>query len=171
MKALPGQQAGYRSWKNYKKEVMCPKRKRMESNRLFFQTKRPFHPVRFWNYLSQNWPAGILRSKGLFWIASRPDAAVNWSQAGGSLRAEAAGVWWASMPLKERIRYPAYVENRELIESRWGRFGDRMNELVIIGQDLDRDRIFQELKKCLCSDQEINAMESGKNFMDPFPEF
>ncbi|MBE9466158.1 GTP-binding protein [Dyadobacter subterraneus] len=138
-------------------------------NSFVFRDKRPFHPERFWNYLTQNWPAGIIRSKGLFWIASRPSDALNWSQAGGSLRAEGAGVWWASMPLSQRIRYEAYMENRESIESRWGRFGDRSNELVIIGQDLDKELILSDLELCLCTNQEIILMEKGEKFRDPFP--
>lgn len=138
-------------------------------NSFVFRDKRPFHPDRFWNYLSQNWPAGIIRSKGLFWIASRPNDALNWSQAGGSLRAEGAGVWWASMPLSQRIRYQAYMDNRESIESRWGRFGDRSNELVIIGQDLEKELVMAELELCLCTNQEIIQMEKGIKFHDPFP--
>jgi G3E family GTPase len=136
-----------------------------------FRDKRPFHPERFWKYLSQNWPAGIIRSKGLFWIASRPGDALNWSQAGGSLRAEGAGVWWASMPLSHRVRYQAYIDNRESIESRWGRFGDRTNELVIIGQDLDQNLIVSELTECLCTATEIIHMEGKGEFKDPFPVF
>ncbi len=48
-----------------------------------FRNKKPFHPERFWNYLTNSFPANIIRSKGLFWLASRPDEAINWSQAGG----------------------------------------------------------------------------------------
>lgn len=136
-----------------------------------FRDRRPFHPGRFWGYLSQNWPSGIIRSKGLFWIASRQAEALNWSQAGGSLRADSAGVWWASMPQAERLRYQAYIENREQIESRWGRFGDRINELVVIGQDIDKDLITNELTKCLCTEREIIHMQSGGRFKDPFPDF
>lgn len=136
-----------------------------------FRDKRPFHPERFWNYLGNEWYAGILRSKGLFWIASQPDEAFNWSQAGGSLRAEGAGVWWASMPFKERMHYAAYQENIVDIESRWDkRFGDRMNELVIIGQDLDEALITKELRDCLCTEDEIVQMENGASFIDPFPK-
>lgn len=135
-----------------------------------FSSKRPFHPERFWHYLSENWHAGIIRSKGLFWIASRPDEALNWSQAGGSLRAESAGVWWASMPFAQRIRYQAFVDNRQAIEKRWDkRFGDRQNELVIIGQDLDKEVIVGELEACLCTESEIYFMEKKGRFKDPFP--
>ena len=134
-----------------------------------FRDQRPFHPKRFWDYISQNWPAGVIRSKGLFWIASRQNDALNWSQAGGSVRAESAGVWWASMPQNERVRYQTYIDNSEQIESRWGRFGDRQNELVIIGQDMDKDLIVSELEACLCSEAEIVQMERGLKFNDPFP--
>jgi G3E family GTPase len=134
-----------------------------------FRDQRPFHPKRFWDYISQNWPAGVIRSKGLFWIASRQNDALNWSQAGGSVRAESAGVWWASMPLSQRRRYQAYLDNCAQIESRWGRFGDRQNELVIIGQDLNRELIVSELQACLCTEAELVQMEKGLAFHDPFP--
>ncbi|MGF7215303.1 G3E family GTPase [Spirosoma lacussanchae] len=135
-----------------------------------FRDRRPFHPARFWNYLSENFPAGILRSKGLFWLASRPADALNFSQAGGSLRAEAAGVWWASMPFQQRVRYGSFLDNQPQIEARWHkRFGDRQNELVIIGQDLDQPQITAELNDCLCTELELKHMESGGAFRDPFP--
>jgi len=136
-----------------------------------FRDKRPFHPDRFWNYIGEEWHAGIIRSKGLFWIASRPNDALNWSQAGGSLRAESAGVWWASMSFKERSQYASFLNNQGQIESRWDkRFGDRQNELVIIGQDLNEEIICQELEKCLCTEEEIKLMESNGKFNDPFPK-
>lgn len=137
-----------------------------------FRDKRPFHPERFWNYLSENWHAGIIRSKGLFWIASRPDEALNWSQAGGSLRAESAGVWWVSMPFRQRIQYASFVHNQQIIESRWDkRFGDRQNELVFIGQDLNQKLIEVELEACLCTEAEIRHMEANGRFKDQFPLF
>jgi G3E family GTPase len=137
-----------------------------------FRDKRPFHPQRFWNYINQNWRSNIIRSKGLFWIASRKNDALNWSQAGGSLRADKAGVWWSSMPYAERIKYAGFVENQKVIESKWDkRFGDRQNELVIIGQELDKDEIISELQACLCTENEVNDMEVGLRFKDPFPEY
>ncbi|RCR65563.1 GTP-binding protein [Larkinella punicea] len=135
-----------------------------------FRDRRPFHPVRFWAYLSENFPAGIIRSKGLFWLASRPDDALNFSQAGGSLRAENAGVWWASMPFAKRTQYGAFLENQKSIESRWHkRFGDRQNELVIIGQDLKPEQITAELQDCLCTEPELQHLEKKGAFKDPFP--
>lgn len=136
-----------------------------------FRDKRPFHPERFWNYIGEEWHVGIIRSKGLFWMASRPDDALNWSQAGGSLRAESAGVWWASMTFKERSQYASFLNNQRQIESRWDkRYGDRQNELVIIGQDLNEEIIRSELENCLCYEEEILSMEAGGQFTDPFPK-
>lgn len=135
-----------------------------------FRDKRPFHPVRFWNYLNRDWHSNIIRSKGLFWIASRKNEALNWSQAGGSLRADKAGVWWSSMPFARRIQYPSFVENQKEIEGKWDkRFGDRLNELVIIGQGLNKQDIIYELSECLCTESEIRDMEAGLKFKDPFP--
>jgi len=134
-----------------------------------FRDERPFHPERFWNFLAQNWPFSVIRSKGLFWLATRPDNALSWSQAGGSLKAEPAGVWWASMPEHERIVHPAYIENHKLIKSRWSEeYGDRMNELVMIGQDMDVEQITEELEACLCTPEEY-AQASSIN--DPFPQW
>lgn len=135
-----------------------------------FRDKRPFHPQRFWTYISENWPAGIIRSKGLFYIASRKEQALSWSQAGGSLKAEPVGVWWASMPFKERIRYPSYIENQQYIESKWDKnFGDRMNELVIIGQDLDKEQIQYEMENCLLDAYELADFLNGEKFKDNWP--
>ncbi|OEK04012.1 GTP-binding protein [Roseivirga misakiensis] len=135
-----------------------------------FSDKRPFHPERFWQYVSLMWPTNIIRSKGLFWIASRPDHALTWGQAGGSLRTDSAGVWWCSMPFEERTRYESFVENRAQIESDWSKFfGDRKNELVIIGQNLDQPKIQSELEQCLCTVEEIMDWQEGKEFVDNWP--
>ncbi|GHB46628.1 GTP-binding protein [Mongoliitalea lutea] len=135
-----------------------------------FRNKKPFHPQRFWKYISENWPAGVIRSKGLFYIASRKDQALSWSQAGGSLKAEPVGVWWASMPFKERMYYASYIENQEYIESKWDKFfGDRMNELVLIGQDLDQEQIIKELEGCLLNNVELAEYLKGKKFTDNWP--
>ncbi len=135
-----------------------------------FRNALPFHPVRFWNYLNEQYPVNIIRAKGLFWLASRPFDAINFSQAGGSSRLEKAGVWWASMPYGERISYPSFVDNKTFIESRWHKvWGDRMNELVFIGQDMDQQRIIQELEECLIKEEEVEFVFGEVNWEDPFP--
>ena len=135
-----------------------------------FRSKKPFDPVRFWDYLQNKFPTSIIRSKGLFWLSSRPDQALVWSQAGGSLKAEGAGVWWASMLFHERIKYLPFVENQKQIESEWDKlFGDRKNEIVFIGQNMDEKLIREELELCLSSDDEINSREWKSGYSDEWP--
>lgn len=135
-----------------------------------FRNKRPFHPDRLWTYITTNWPTNIIRSKGLLYLASRKDVAISWSQAGGSVKAEKAGVWWASMPYAKRITYISYVENQTYIESKWDKvFGDRVNELVIIGQDLSVKDIEQELVNCLLSNDELLDYRKANRFTDTWP--
>jgi G3E family GTPase len=77
--------------------------------------------------------------------------------------------WWASMPYQQRIRYNDFVENRELIEKNWSKdFGDRHNELVFIGEHLNKEELTQELNNCLITDAELLDFLTGKVFVDPF---
>jgi G3E family GTPase len=129
-----------------------------------YRERRPFHPERFWTWLDQHFPTTIIRSKGMFWLVSRPDQALNWSQAGGSLRADGAGVWWCSMPFGQRIRYASFLDHKEAIEARWDKdFGDRQNELVFIGQEMDQAAIRTALEQCLCNEAEIAAWRAGRS--------
>lgn len=135
-----------------------------------FRNQRPFHPERFWHYLNHNYPADIIRAKGLFWLASRRDEAFNFSQAGGSSRLETAGVWWISMSYFERIQFESYVANKDYIESRWSKqWGDRINELVFIGQYIDKDKVVADLEKCLLQENEFYLFDKNIRFEDPFP--
>lgn len=135
-----------------------------------FRSQKPFHPERFWKYLNDDYPAEIIRAKGLFWLASRPDDALSFSQAGGSSRMEKAGFWWCSMPMKERLNYPSFVANQTYIESKWSKqWGDRLNELVFIGQHMNKENILSNLEKCLLNDDEIISFQNKKVFKDPFP--
>ena len=136
-----------------------------------YRNEKPFHPDRFWKFISLDFPQTIIRSKGLFWIASRQAQAINWSQAGGSMKAEGAGVWWASMPFNERIKFQNFADNQEIIEERWTKeFGDRLNEIVIIGINLNENEVRNILNNCICTQEEIIAMKSGMfTTMDDFP--
>ncbi len=125
-----------------------------------FRSKKPFHPQRFLNYLNQSFPQNVIRSKGLFWLASRPKQALIWSSAGGSCKADNDGVWWASMLFSERINYTAFIENQTEIESNWDPlFGDRKIELVFIGQYLEQEKIINQLNECLLSNTEIEQWQ------------
>lgn len=127
--------------------------------------------MRFWNYLNHKYPAGVIRAKGLFWLASRPGDALNFSQAGGSFRLEKAGVWWCSMPMSQRAMYASFAENQDFIESKWDKtWGDRTNEMVFIGQNLDREQMILDLENCLLKDNEKYMFDQKISFDDPFPK-
>lgn len=161
---------GTEAWQEELQKTHVPETEEYGIKSFVFRDRRPFHPQRFWDYISDSWPESILRSKGLFYIASRKDQAISWSQAGGSLKADPVGVWWASMPFKDRTRYASYHENQKEIESKWDKnFGDRANELVLIGQYPEEKKILAELTSCLLTDQELTNFFAGKSFHDPWP--
>lgn len=161
---------GTKAWQEELQIDHTPETEEYGISSFVFRDRRPFHPDRFWKYINNSWPASIIRSKGLFYLASRKDQAISWSQAGGSLKADPVGVWWASMPFKQRTQYASFIENQKHIESKWDKlFGDRMNELVLIGQYPDVEQIRKDLKACLLTDQELNLFFNGKSFKDTWP--
>jgi G3E family GTPase len=135
-----------------------------------FRDHRPFNGERLWNFINEQWPKNIIRSKGIFWMISRPDEAILWSQAGSSLKAEPYGKWWASVPETTRVRSPAFIENQSQLLKKWDKtWGDRLNEIVVIGQELDQNKIEGKLQTCLCNEQEMSYYLSGGKFSDLWP--
>lgn len=164
--------AGAAGWIRELENEHTPETEEYGISSFVFRARLPFHAQRFWNYLKGGWNPSVIRSKGLFWLATRPDQALNWSQAGGSMRAEPAGVWWASLSHLDRISHPAFRERKKYIEQKWdAAFGDRLNELVIIGVDVDREQLTAELQTCLCTEEEWLMAKAGYPYEDPFPEW
>ncbi|TGM95556.1 zinc metallochaperone GTPase ZigA [Leptospira dzoumogneensis] len=131
-----------------------------------YKARRPFHPERFYQAIESEWD-GVIRSKGFFWLATRMQWAGLWSQAGASCRTEIAGQWWSAT---DRSQWSGDIEFRKEIESIWEEpYGDRRQELVLIGQNLDKERMIQLLDSCLLTEKEYLAGPSKwKNFRDPF---
>jgi G3E family GTPase len=133
-----------------------------------YLARRPFHPQRFYDFLNRDWTNGrLLRSKGYFWLASRPQQAGSWSQAGGLMRYDYAGRWWRFTP---EDQWPADDEARAAIHSKWDdEYGDCRQELVFIGQHIDFNRLRAELDECLLNDIEWNlGPERWLRMPDPF---
>jgi len=152
------------------KEEHTPETEEYGIGSFVYRSKKPFDPERFWDYVQNKFPTNIIRSKGLFWIASRPQQALVWGQAGGSLRSDSAGVWWSSMPFNKRISYNVFVENQNEIEAEWDSiFGDRKNEIVIIGQDLDEAKIKAQLDSCLSTPAELANEFWREGYQDDWP--
>jgi G3E family GTPase len=135
-----------------------------------YRSKKPFDPHRFLTYIQQKFPNNIIRSKGLFWLASRPEQALIWGQAGGSLKTDSAGVWWSSMPFEKRIQFMPFVQNQKEIEAEWDvAFGDRKNEIVFIGQHMNENEIKTDLDTCLATDAELGTGDWKSGYDDEWP--
>ena len=137
-----------------------------------FRARKPFHPARLLEYLNSSAWDKIIRSKGYVWIATRNDHGCMWSQAGTSCRLEPAGKWIASTPESE---WPAEDEKaREYLRKQLvGEYGDRRQEFVVIGQDIDSAKVSSELEACLLTEDELKlgAKHWSENFLDPFPQW
>ena len=73
--------------------------------------------------------------------------------------------------MNHRVQYSSFAENQEFIESRWDKnWGDRINELVFIGQNLDKDQMVSDLQYCLINEQEKELFDQKQTFDDPFPK-
>ncbi|MCE8021631.1 GTP-binding protein [Halomonas sp. MCCC 1A11036] len=134
-----------------------------------YRARRPFHPQKFHDLLHGDWFGGkLLRSKGFFWLATRPQFAGQWSQAGGIAHYGFAGMFWKAVP---ESRWPKDSESRAYIMEQWEEpFGDMRQELVFIGQNLDEARIRQALDDCLIGPAELADGPAGwASLSDPFP--
>jgi len=134
-----------------------------------YEARRPFHPQKFYAFLHQPWPDGkLIRSKGYFWLATRPQFAGQWSQAGGIAHHGFAGMFWKAVPEE---RWPADEEYLEFIREKWQEpFGDMRQELVFIGQNLDADATRAQLDACLLTAEELQkGAEFWQTLDDPFP--
>ncbi|OAB51437.1 zinc metallochaperone GTPase ZigA [Pseudomonas thivervalensis] len=133
-----------------------------------YRARRPFHPQRFFNFIDRPWPNGkLLRSKGFFWLASKPEEAGGWSQAGGLMRHGFAGRWWRFVP---KNQWPQDEESTATIMKNWlAATGDCRQELVFIGQDIDFAQLTAELDACLLTDAEMAlGVENWRLLPDPF---
>ena len=134
-----------------------------------YHARRPFHPEKIYEFFSSPAVKGkLLRSKGFFWLASRPQWAGQWSQAGGIAQHGAAGMFWKAIP---KERWPEDEDHVNYIMDKWVEpFGDMRQELVFIGQHLDKEFVTTQLDKCLLSEDEVlKGQEYWKTLPDPFP--
>jgi G3E family GTPase len=138
-----------------------------------YRARRPFHPERLWALLHEEWK-GVLRSKGFFWLATRDDIGGSLSQAGGACRPGPAGTWWAA---QDRSEWPEGDDEllAEIAADWYGdpddfTIGDRRQELVLIGIDIDALAWRTKFDACLLTDDEYAlGRDAWKQLPDPFP--
>lgn len=134
-----------------------------------YRAKEPFHAQRLHDYIAQP-IKGVVRSKGYFWLASRPEWVASLSGAGKLMNIEPVGLWWASVP---KERWPTDAASLAEVKAGWSEtYGDRYQELVFIGQDMDQAAIEADLKKCQLNYTETRqGMAAWRKLPDPFPQW
>lgn len=117
--------------------------------RFVYRARRHFHPGTFNAFINQTWP-GLIRAKGHFWLATRPDWVGEFSLAGAIARSTPLGRWWAAVP---KDCWPDDPEWQRMFERNWDAlWGDRRQELVFIGTGIDEAAIRAALDSCLIAD-------------------
>ncbi|MBO3658114.1 zinc metallochaperone GTPase ZigA [Acinetobacter haemolyticus] len=131
-----------------------------------YKARKPFHPQRFFDFVNSEWQ-GVIRSKGFFWLASNPEFAGSWSQAGAMARHGVAGYWWAAVPDEH---WPEDQNSRDAIERNWDELtGDARQEIVLIGMDMDQDALRAQFDACLLTDDEMAlGAKEWEQFDNPF---
>lgn len=135
-----------------------------------YRARRPFHPERFYEFFTNGGFEDVLRSKGYVWVASRMDLAGMWQQAGRVGMLQCEGSWWSAIPVDEWPDDPELHD--EINHLSLPPYGDRRQELVVIGHDLDEADFRSRLDLCLLTDEEFEAgPEVWASYNDPIPEW
>ncbi|MNW45664.1 putative metal chaperone YciC [compost metagenome] len=133
-------------------------------NSFVYRRRRPFHPARLAEFMNY-WPQEVVRAKGLAWIATPQDWAASISQAGPSIQFGPAGSWLAALSEEERQKIVA--ADPEALDHWDEQWGDRMNEIVMIGIGMNRPDLEEELDECLLNDNEMDM--DWSSFENPLP--
>ena len=134
-----------------------------------YRARAPFDPKKIHEFFTQEWP-GVIRTKGFFWLSSRPDFVGEISQAGAFVRHKGIGRWWASIPKSE---WPDRKAGEAAIGHYWtDNYGDRRQEIVFIGlkNQMKQDDLWNRLDSCLVEDY-LSAPQAFEKLDDPFPKW
>ncbi|MEM6461166.1 MAG: GTP-binding protein [Pseudomonadota bacterium] len=133
-----------------------------------YRARRPFDPQKIHAFLNSPMP-GVIRAKGHFWLATRPDWVAEFSLAGALSNVSPIGTWWASMP---ESYWPEDERAQTYIKNLWSEpFGDRRQELVFIGTGIDWKAMRNALDDCLIGQDEGDDLTAFANLPDPFPNW
>jgi G3E family GTPase len=133
-----------------------------------YRARRPFDPARFQSFIDRSWP-GVVRAKGFFWLATRPDYVGELSQAGALVRTNKRGRWWSAVPRSYWPVEPEWHQAMQLyLDAEWG---DRRQEIVFIGvSPMDKAHMIAELDACLVPEQ-LFMPQNWQKLADPFPNW
>ena len=134
-----------------------------------YRARRPFHPQAIHDVLNGDMP-GVIRAKGHFWIATRPDLIAEFSLAGALSSVTPLGMWWASVP---KDKWPDQEIMTRYMKSHWHEpWGDRRQEIVFIGSGIDWSWLKARLDAALCPESlapSPDALPGLAGLPDPFP--
>ncbi|WP_435530107.1 GTP-binding protein [Paenibacillus vini] len=150
--------------KELQREEHTPETEEYGIGSFVYRRSKPFHPERLAKVL-ENWPVEVVRAKGTVWLAVKHDLAASLSQAGPSIQFGPAGRWVADLNEEER---KTVFETEPEVLAKWDSvWGDRLNEVVLIGIDMDRSGLERDLDDCLLTAEEMELDWSG--FNNPLP--
>lgn len=133
-----------------------------------YRARRPFEPAKFHQFLQESW-RGVIRAKGHFWLATRPQWLGELSQAGALVKTEGLGFWWANVPME---RWPNDPFWRQTVKKSWNElYGDRRQEIVFIGTGMDEESIRRRLDACLVGGKPGMHLDAWSKLPDPFPRW
>lgn len=131
-----------------------------------YRARRPFVPEKILDLLDGNLP-GVIRAKGHFWIATRPEWVAEFSLAGSLSSVKPLGTWWASVP---KDRWPDSETGRAYMMQHWQEpWGDRRQELVFIGAGINWQELEARLDACLMPSNAPFDANNPPDMEDPFP--
>ncbi|MGR3803235.1 GTP-binding protein [Marinibacterium profundimaris] len=131
-----------------------------------YRARRPFVPERIKAVLEGDMP-GVIRAKGHFWIATRPDWVAEFSLAGALSSVAPLGTWWATVPQERR---PDHPQAQEYMAAHWQEpWGDRRQEIVFIGTGIDWPALKARLDAALLPEGQGDTVEALPDLPDPFP--
>jgi G3E family GTPase len=130
-----------------------------------YRARQPFHPARIHAVLNGDLP-GVIRAKGHFWLANRPNWVAEFSLAGAVSSVTPLGGWWASVP---KEHWPTHPDALSEVASKWQEpWGDRRQEIVFIGHGVDEAALRARLDAALVPASAFTP-ELWADFSDPFP--
>lgn len=133
-----------------------------------YRARQPFDPARFHDFLVGEGLDGVIRAKGFFWLATRPLWVGELAVAGSQTMTARMGCWWAAVP---KNQWPHDNQFEDFVSHNWDAiWGDRRQELVFIGINMDEARLRERLDNCLVAAPSFTP-ERWQQLDDPFPDW
>ncbi|MEM8794042.1 MAG: GTP-binding protein [Pseudomonadota bacterium] len=131
-----------------------------------YRARQPFVPEKIADVLNNELP-GVIRAKGHFWIATRPEWVAEFSLAGALSSVSPLGNWWVSVPKERR---PTHEAAKAYMNAHFKEpWGDRRQEIVFIGAEIDWQELKARLDSCLVPSETASSVEDLPDYPDPFP--